>query len=641
MQRWFIRHSILPLTAGLLSLSAEALAQTPAILNLSTPSPLSGSIIIDKRPVLECTFGGTYSREEILVMLDGVDITALLEWNDGGFSYRPPTVLPAGQHNLQIAIGTEANDFAFETRHGEHYRTLQTDVTLAGEYAYTLARDADHGSRSSLDATMGVNAHAESQQWDTLFTSHLQYADPNRNPEQGDNIVLNDFLFRSRYAGEELGATLEVGDVSIYESEMTLSHFSRRGMQFNVQYRGITLNTFSVLGDTAYSFDEGVGIGVETAKNVYGTSVASSFLSGRARLKLIYAKGGMHNTGLGTGAEPTAQEGSVVGVRAEADLIEERLALQAEWDQAEFDGDTGDTIDATKDRAYRIGAGGAYELLQYHLYVTEVGAGYTPIGNVALVNDNKGFGADAGLFGETQSLNVALSRLHDNTDNDALLPTVYTETGSVGYTYFGLEQWQFSLNYARTMQHSESVPAGSDAVETDQDDIGGMAQYMAGAWTHVLTLRYSVHDDQLTASNNAETFESSFSPTYAPGSPYLSSIAPTFSYLRETHEDASLSSDTYALNLCLAGTLDGDRFRYAFNGTAQKKVYAEGTTPDETGYNASARIDYLFAAPTFWMQSPSAGIKADYRKSDGANLPAASEVYALQLFVNLPLTYSF
>ncbi|MHC3993828.1 hypothetical protein ACXWTF_03310 [Thiomicrolovo sp. ZZH C-3] len=638
MQRPHFSLLQLPCIAGLLFMGLQAHAQPPAILNLSTPSPLSGSVIIDKRPTLECTLEGDFVRDEVLVMLDGIDITALLEWDAAGFAYRPPTVLPSGRHNLEIVIGTDASAFAFETRHDERYKTLQTDVTLAGEYAYAVARNPDEGSPSTIDTALGINARAETEHWDTLFTSHLQYADPDRYPEQREKVVLNDFLFRSQYSGDSLGAALEIGDVSIYETEMTLSQLSRRGMQFNLQYEGVTLNTFSVLGDTAYSFDKGVGAGVDDAKNIYGASLASSFFSGRARLKLVYARGGTNNTGIGIGAEPVAQEGNVFGVYAEADLIEALLAVQVEWDRAEFDSDTADTVDAATDNALKIGLGGAYGALQYHLYHTRIGAEYTPIGNEAFVNDQQGFGADAGLFGENQSLNVALSQLRDNTDDDPLLPTVYTETGSVNYAYFGLPQWYAALNYARTMQHGESLPAGSDAIGSDQDDLGGTLQYMAGAWTHLLSLRYSIHDDRFSAAGDAESFDSAFSPAYSPGSPFLSTVSPTLSYLRET---GMTSSDTYALNLFLSGTLDGERFRYAFNGSAQRKVYDEQAMDDATSYNASARLEYQFAVPLPWMQSPSAGIKADYRKSDDLNTTAASEVYTVQLFVNLPLAYAF
>jgi hypothetical protein len=247
MKRQTVGSSKLFFTATLF-FAAQAYAQTTDRWQLSTDSPVTERVIIDKRPRLSCTLEAAYDRERILVILDDIDITAMLVWTDKGFSYKPPTILPSGPHRLQIVFDAEITDIAFETRHSERYKTLRADIDLAGENSHPFTQEAVDGSEgSSIDASMGVHIHAETQRWDTAFTSHLHYADPNRNKEQSDSIALNDFLFRSRYTEAQGSATLEIGDVSIHQSDMTLSRLSRRGMQLNVQYKGISLNTFSVL----------------------------------------------------------------------------------------------------------------------------------------------------------------------------------------------------------------------------------------------------------------------------------------------------------------------------------------------------------------------------------------------------------
>ena len=634
----------LPLLCCLLGTGAPLLADAPEFL-LSTRSPLSGSVIIDKRPILDCSVETEVSRDSVLVILDGTDVTALLEWQEGGFSYRPPVVLSSGRHVLQIVVTGDAapseRSFGFESRHSDTYKTQQTDIDLSGEYAFAAVQSDTHATRSEFNAALGIASRFETQSWEHTFTSHLSYADPVLGEGGGsEKIVLNDFLFRSFYSGEQLGALLEIGDVTVDASETTLSAFSRRGMKLDLQYGGWTLNTFSVLGDTTYDFDEGLGAGTDASENVYGGSLAYAFLGGRAQVKLVYAEGGMHGNGFGTASESLLQEGNVAGILARADLIGGALSVEAEWDRAEFDADTGDALGPERDDAYHIGVSGAYGLLQYRVYQAFVGARYTPIGNPSLVNDKSGFGADAGLYGDAHSLNLSLSRFSDNTDDDPLVATVRTETGSLGYTYFGLPQWLFSLNYARTQQQSEDIPDGTARFETLQEDFGGSLQWSRQAWSYAFSLRYGTLNDRTAQGGDEESFDLSFSPSYSPGSRFVSSIAPTLGYLREKQPAADVASETYSLNLSIAGTLGTDRLCYSLYGTAQHKVYGNAT-PDETAYNASARLEYRFASPTYWMRPPSAGIKADFRQTDGQSAEGTERVYALRLFVNLPLTYSF
>ncbi len=84
--------------------------------------PLENRVTIDKKPSIKVKFNRAVYVEELFVMLDGVDITGVLDLSQKGFEYHPIHVLAAGAQTLIIsgttAVGESYNrEFAFSTRH--------------------------------------------------------------------------------------------------------------------------------------------------------------------------------------------------------------------------------------------------------------------------------------------------------------------------------------------------------------------------------------------------------------------------------------------------------------------------------------------------------------------------------------------
>ena len=67
--------------------------------------PMEGVEVMGKKPVLKFSMGVPFALENILVMLDGMDITPVLEVFPDGFSYTPIQTFAAGDHQVVVFVG--------------------------------------------------------------------------------------------------------------------------------------------------------------------------------------------------------------------------------------------------------------------------------------------------------------------------------------------------------------------------------------------------------------------------------------------------------------------------------------------------------------------------------------------------------
>src|SRR3990172_9438877 len=66
--------------------------------------PQEGVEVIAKKPVIKCSITHPFLRENLLVILDGEDITGVLNIHSEGFEYKPIRVLSSGMHSLRVVL---------------------------------------------------------------------------------------------------------------------------------------------------------------------------------------------------------------------------------------------------------------------------------------------------------------------------------------------------------------------------------------------------------------------------------------------------------------------------------------------------------------------------------------------------------
>ena len=88
--------------ALVLTMVEPAWAEEAPAIALLAPAP--DSEVISKRPEIRIGLAAVPPWEAMLVLLDNVDITALLEPQENGFSYSPVQILGAGRHQLSVTL---------------------------------------------------------------------------------------------------------------------------------------------------------------------------------------------------------------------------------------------------------------------------------------------------------------------------------------------------------------------------------------------------------------------------------------------------------------------------------------------------------------------------------------------------------
>lgn len=111
-------------------------------------SPREGPEVIAKKPLIKCIVSQSHQIEDMLVLLDGVDITGVLDISAEGFQYKPIEVLAPGIHTLNIYGNTEdgnvfEEELTFSTRHFQSLEEAYVGNELTVVYNNVLTKTND------------------------------------------------------------------------------------------------------------------------------------------------------------------------------------------------------------------------------------------------------------------------------------------------------------------------------------------------------------------------------------------------------------------------------------------------------------------------------------------------------------------
>ena len=110
-------------------------------------TPQENSEVIGKKPEIKVGFVGQSVRNNLLVTLDGTDITQILTLSDKGFEYRPVMPMSAGLHTLSLtafdANGAQMQkSFTFKSRHSEIFEEASSNNEASFIYSQAISNPA-------------------------------------------------------------------------------------------------------------------------------------------------------------------------------------------------------------------------------------------------------------------------------------------------------------------------------------------------------------------------------------------------------------------------------------------------------------------------------------------------------------------
>jgi hypothetical protein len=619
-------------------------------------SPVENAMVIGKRPEIKGVFRCSLTPGSYVVMLDGVDITQLMDVTSEGFTYRPETMAATGSHTLSVSYTSADNlphQFAmnFSIRHSEKFGEVysKNDVSLLYEGALVMEDSAADAAapvntsgqnvapsttaalpRSKIEGNLASETRVKEGPWNATFTTNVRYFDqdiPVYDPLKKGFTVAN-WLFTTNYEQDRVKMKLSAGDVLINETPYTIAGLSRKGTIFNGEAGPVYVNVFSASSAQTFGVDGGIGIGNVNEDHIFGVSGGVKLFENKVDFRTIYVTGTDPSAAgipasttppstpqpnvYGNSATTGIKQGDVVGFLLTTDIFQNRLKTEMEADFARFDPDISDEFEKRNSSAYRAKIGGVVNWFTYDALYEYIGKYYGVIGNPSLAKDRQGFSLQSGINLSDQNLSVMASRYSDNVESDPLFPQIVSTQGNVSYQFNKIPYVPLGFTYQKILQESSKEPAGVSPIDTDTDTYSARIGLTMGKFTANFTPSYSLINDKTPA--NADMTNIVYTATAAYALPNFS-IAPAVTWSQTRNHATSVWTDTFAYNLDLRSRFFHDRASFDVGGT-YTSTKADNDSADSGTWNARATLSYRLKDHLKTFVNPTLGLRFSYLKTD-------------------------
>ena len=618
--------------------------QDPAV-TVTLLEPQEGSTTISKKPLVRFSISGPYSKESLIVIIDGIDFTSILAQDGDRFSFRPIEPLPAGPHSLQVICTTsdgnqQAQEIAFDTRHSEIFEEAYSQNEIGVSYRYRVEEtdNMENELQYRLDSNLSSVSRIKEKNFDATLSFNMRDFRqdlPVEPPEKRFNLA--NYLLESNYVHNDMLFHTELGDVQINESERTVQGLARRGGQFGVEYQEYSFNSFVVKSEELFGFEGGMGIGTSTDDHIIGVSAARRFFSDRLSLKGIYVTGGEQNDSYSEFSEGSKRKGDVVGIVLCADLFDNLIQIEGEYASAEFDPDTSDEFSAERDKSYGLRVSGYYGNYNWGISYGYFGPDFEVIGNPYGERDQEVITFEGGANYAINSINVSFSQREDNVEEDDLYAQTKMTDIMIDYMFTKFQNFQIGANYQRSMQRSSNEPAPDAKLKTYTDTYSGNISYTVWYMNLSLQATHSYLDDKTI--NDLDTSNKSYTLTPALTFEHVS-LCPSFGYNISEDEFSGVDTDTYTAAFNLYGDTFWDGLRYDVSGT-YNWIETNDDTIDDRTFDADFSISYQIPGKVWRFENSTVALEGRYGRRDDRVLhdDDHERVIFLTFSTNLPIIF--
>ncbi len=611
-------------------------------------TPAEGTQVIAKKPSIKCSIKVPFDPQKLLVLLDGTDISGILDIYPEGFDYKPLGVLPSGNHTLSVTALTPdgkelKQEFAFSTRHSKTVEEVYSNNEITTLYEKLLGQSDETINQPSwkVESNLASESKLKEKEWEFSFKTNVRYLDQNLPtlPPLEKGFSLANYLFQGKYTGNRFSFLGETGDVLINETQNTVQGLARRGGNLVLQSKDLhlQLRTFTVKSEQVSGFNGGMGIETSTDDHITGVSGDLGLISDQVRFRTIYVTGGEGGNTLGISTTEGKQKGNVLGYLFTTDFFKQKLVTEVELDTSKFDPDTQDEFSSERDKAYRLKMGGAWDKYTYEALYEYMGPNYAVIGNPGLQKNREGYTLKAGANYPIHIVNLSFSQYNDNVKKDDLFPRTYTTQGTIDYTFSKFQSLPMGLTYQKTRLDSRSEPPETLPLETDTDTVTGKINYVKGPWNLGFLSTYSLQNDRTSQDSDTTTITHTLTPTYTTEN---LSISPAFSFNRMKTSLTGVHTDTYTSTLDLRGSLFEKKITYGLGGTYNWTKASDDTTKQDT-LNTNFNVSYLFVKNLWGFLNPSAGIRGLYNRTNDRVLDQTTNELAIFLVIQTTMPFSF
>ncbi|MBN2384144.1 hypothetical protein JXQ70_14805 [bacterium] len=643
---------------------------------ISLLEPVEHEEVVGKYPRIRVQFLKSIVSESLVVLLDGVDVTQLIIRSANGFEYVPPLPLSSGTHSIVLKGSVDGADqessVEFSSRQYEHYREASTRTDLSATYEESLAESdaiGQSGYDTRTDLSLQMMNRLSRSDWQISFDTNLHYFDQQGSqkkvPVEGyDSVSLTNLALKGEYDFNRFSVQVELGDVVIDQSELTLSYLSRKGSTCAISTDLLELSLFRVRSDELYGLD-GYDFVSADDNNLSGLSATMTLLEQELIVSAFFASGVQTVSAFGGhafsfSASDTSQKGSITGVNIETDFWDALLTGEFELGLSTSDQDQNDERDPLSDQAYRVNLGTTFNQYVFDLEYEYFGPDYAVIGNPSITKDKAGFSGTGQVDLDRHAVLLSINRMKDNVANDSLFPENVTTNGSLEYTYKNIPDWPLTLTYSKAIMETKSVADSTSALGQGLSYDRVIDCYIVGLNHTVdktiynLSGSFSTVDDQTGLNNDSEAFTATFIPVFiSKNVTFNPSLTITRAKMKafEKSDLITLVTDTYLLNLQLGSHFWHNLVACDIGGS-YVGIRTNDDSPESDGLTAQIRfaldLDHFLPG----LLKPVLAVKGtySYSKQDSAeshmdryipSSPLADEPELYQLYLVFGLGFPF
>ncbi len=612
--------------------------------------PEADTTVIGKKPLIRIHINELDSYGNVIIMLDGADITNIIEKNGDELQYSPIEVMPAGSHSLEVVVyssdGEEhRQDFTFNTRQSKEFDEAYSKNIADGTYRYLLDKceDLENISRYSFDMNWSTESKLKQGNFDTTLTGNLRYLNqylPVEPPEE-EYLSLTQFLWETNYLYHDFRFGSDIGDVQINESPNTIEWLGRRGGKVNAGYANYDVNAFAVKSKELYGFNGGFGIGGSRDDHILGVSAGATFFSDMLEAKIIHITGGEEDLSYGMWAEETFKKGHVSGVVLKSNLFENMFQLETEYNASTYDDNTideytGEYLPAEKDNAFRARADGNYREYTLGMGYEYFGPYYQVVGNPNIQRDWEGYNIQTGAGFEISSINLSFSHYNDNVEKDPLVARITSKEFLIDYSFTKIQDLLINATYQKITEKSSMEPDIEYMVRNYIDTYSGSAGYTIKQWNLGFQTTHSFQDDRTFA--DYDTVMRSYGITPAFASEYFS-VSPSFCYDTIKDMTTHVSTDSYTASFNIAANIIPNRFIFEAGGSYNKTMTSDQLF-DNRIFTAEYKLSYVIPK-LLALKDTSFSIQGKYELTRDKKTEQRDHEHAVYFVISSTLPFSF
>ena len=474
---------------------------SPYTLKVLTSHPLPEAKLISPDPsfpirerediVIEFT-----SRPEIgtvNVFIDNTDITPLIDISGKRIVLSSALLESPGRHTLVVEVegkdGMKSENswvlMVAEEREEEKFAKLKGSGGISFNYSREI-KTPSGPKDDTVSGNLNLGFDIEGRNWNMKWEGiNIQYVEDT----SGDNLTISSGFYVVLRKGEH---TIEYGDITVQETQLTAPSFARRGVQAKLKGFDTELHLFNVSTGTVSGWNSGIG---DADRQVYGFSVTRPLISKTLPFTLVYITGrNQAVNGFNTASTRNRSEGDILGIRAAYNLF--GIDIEGEVAGTRYDSDTTDDMDEREDTAGTLSLSTKFDRYSIGFGYYYYGPDFASIANPNFTNDREGFSGSVGTSFGPSTLSLSFNRGWDNVEEDPTRPVVYSTSGTLSWGLSPTRWPSISLSYTRSMQDSTKEPAGTQEVDNINDTVNMGLSLSGDRWSASLGGNYGKLNDR-------------------------------------------------------------------------------------------------------------------------------------------------